>query len=132
MSLPGMEQDLSDFLVKLNTREENIAAELARALQENEALKAEMIRKDKWAEDLVQQLEILGGNSEEDKAKAKLSRSMGKGMEANLKADVTSDHPQEALREAVDVPGDAYHQGFVKCGGVGYWMVGRSWSEVLG
>ncbi|KAE8539875.1 hypothetical protein D1P53_003812 [Cryptococcus gattii VGV] len=47
--------------------EENIMAELTRALQENEALKAEMIRKDKWAEDLVQQLEILGGNSEEDK-----------------------------------------------------------------
>lgn len=70
--------------------EENIAAELARALRENEALKAEVIRKDKWTEDLIRQLEILGGNSEEEKAKAKLSRSMGKGTEANLEADITS------------------------------------------
>ncbi|ADV25851.1 Hypothetical Protein CGB_N3140C [Cryptococcus gattii WM276] len=106
MPLPGMEQDLSDFIIKLNTSEnqtrirqgtpmtssgeENIAAELARALQENEALKAEMIRKDKWAEDLARQLEILGGNLEEDKAKVKHSRFMGKGMEANLEAEVTS------------------------------------------
>ncbi|ADV21041.1 Hypothetical Protein CGB_C4247C [Cryptococcus gattii WM276] len=69
--------------------EENIAAELARALQENEALKAEMIRKDKWAEDLARQLEILGGNLEEDKAKVENSRFMGKGVEANLEAEVT-------------------------------------------
>lgn len=106
MTLPGMESELSDFIVKLNTSEshtrirqgtpmtsqgeENIAAELARALRENEALKAEVIRKDKWTEDLIRQLEILGGNSEEEKAKAKLSRSMGKGTEANLEADITS------------------------------------------
>lgn len=64
-----MESELSDFIVKLNTSEshtrirqgtpmtsqgeENIAAELARALRENEALKAEVIRKDKWTEDLI-------------------------------------------------------------------------------
>lgn len=57
--------------------EENIVAELTRALQENKALKAEMTRKDKWAEDLVQQLEDLGGSSEESRAKVKLSRFMG-------------------------------------------------------
>lgn len=57
-----MEQDLSDFIVKLNTHEthtqiwqgtpmtslgeESIAAELTRAPQEKEALRAEMIRND--------------------------------------------------------------------------------------